>query len=266
MKRSVFTMTIATLLVAAMAMTAEAQRQGGRGGQQGGRGGQQGGRGGPGGMMGGGMMGRGGGGLLQLAQMEAVQKEILAEDKKEEIDKLAESLRGERPDMSGFREMSEEDRTKFFEKMQKERAERSKKGDAALAEILIPPQMERLEELRVQQMGIRALADEKVAAKLELGSKKAKIEAAMQKMGEEMMTIFRSGDRENMREKVDALRKKADTDVLGLLSADQKKKFEALKGEAFEMPQRQFGRGGPGGGRGGEGGGERSGRPQRPGV
>ena len=272
MKRSVLTMSVATLLVVALAMTAEAQPggRGGRGGPQGGRGGQFGGRGGM--MFGGGMMGRGGGGLLRLAQNEAVQKEIDAlDDQVEAIDKAAEELRGERPDMSGFRDMSEEERTKFFEKMRKEAEERVAKGDKALAEILLPHQIERLEQINVQQMGLRALVDDDVAAKLSLGAKKAKIEEAMQKMGEEMMGLFRSGDRENMREKAQELREKAEKEIMGMLSADQKKAFEKMKGEPFEMPRPQFGgrggRGGPGGdrgNRGGDRGGDR-GRPQRPG-
>ncbi len=267
MKRSIFTMTIATLLVVAVTMAAEAQRQGGRGqGGRGGPGGQQGGRGGPGGMMMmGGRMG-GGGGLLQLAQNKAVQKEIDAlEDQVEKITKLAEELRGERPDFSGVREMSEEDRTKFFEKMQKERAEQAKKGDKALADILIGPQIDRLNEIRVQQLGRmgvgRALMDDKVAAKLELGSKKAEIATAMGKMGEEMRAIFQSGDRENMREKMTELREKSDAEVLGLLSADQKKAFESMKGDPFEMPRSQRG-----GQRGGDRSGDRPQRKQRPGI
>ena len=215
-------------------------------------------------MMGG--RGMGGTSLLQLARNEAVQKEIEAlDDQVEQINKLAEELRGERPDFSGVREMSEEERTKFFEKMQKERAAQAKVGDKKLAEILIEPQLERLEEIRVQQLGMRALTDDKVVAKLKLGSKKAKIEAAMQKLGEEMRAIFQSGDRENMREKMTELREKADKEVVGLLSADQKKAFESMKGDAFEMPQRQFGgRGGQGGQRGDRGG-DRPQRKQRPG-
>jgi len=277
MKRSVLTMAVATLLVVALAMTVEAQPggRGGRGGPQGGRGGQFGGRGGM--MMGGGMMGRGGGGLLRIAQNEAVQKEIDAlDDQVKAIDKAAEELRGERPDMSGFRDMSEEDRTKFFEKMRKEAEERAEKGDKALAEILLPHQLDRVKEIQIQQMGINALVDDDVVAKLKLGSKKAKIEAAIQKnregMREKMMAIFRDGDRENMREKMEKLREESEAEVLALLSADEKKAFEKMKGEPFEMPRPQFGggrggRGGPGGdrgNRGGDRGGDR-GRPQRPG-
>ena len=289
-KRSVLTLVVATLLVVAMTVTAEAQRQGGRqGGRgQGGRPGDaQGGR-GQGGRPGGQMMGRGGPGggisLLQLASREAVQKKIEAlDDQVEKINKLAEELRGERPegDRPNFRDMSEEERTKFIAEMRKRQEEQAKKGDAELAKILIGPQMEQLEGIRIQLLGTRALQDPKVAAKLKItADQKAKMEKLSTENREKMMEMFRSDDRENMREKMTELREKAEKATMAILTDAQKKQFEAMKGDPIDReklfgsrgggrPQGQ-GRGRPqgrGGGRPhGEGGGDRPQRKQRPGL
>ena len=271
-KRSVLTLVVATLLVVAMTVTAEAQRQGGRqGGRgQGGRPGDaqsgrgQGGR--PGGQM---MMGRGGPGggvsLLQLASREAVQKKIEAlDDQVEKINKLAEELRGERPegDRPNFRDMSEEERNKFIEEMRKRQEEQAKKGDAELAKILIGPQMEQLEGIRIQLLGTRALQDPKVAAKLKItADQKAKMEKLSTENREKMMEMFRSDDRENMREKMTELREKAEKATMAILTDAQKKQFEAMKGDPIDReklfgsrgggrPQGQ-GRGRPQGGQGG---------------
>ena len=96
----------------------------------------------------------------------------------------------------------------------------------------------------------------------------------MEKMREGMRELFTSGGgREGMREKIEKMRKDMEGDVLGVLTSDQKKKFEEMKGEKFEMPEGAFGRGGRGGfggrgggeqgGRGGRGGGEQGGRGGR---
>ena len=73
---------------------------------------------------------------------------------------------------------------------------------------------------------------------------------------------------EEMRKKMEEAGKKTEADVMAVLSADQKKKFESMKGKPFELERRGFG-GRPGGGRpqgngGGRPPGDGGGRPQRP--
>lgn len=276
-KRSVLTVLVATLLVAAMTMTANAQRGGGQ------RGGQR----GQGGFGGGMMMGRGGfggGSLLQLARNEAVQKEIETTDGQvEKINTLSEELRPRREEGAerpNFREMEEEERNEYFAKMRKEFEERAKEGDVKLGKILLPHQMKRLKQIRVQQMGNRALVDPEVAAALKItAAQKTKMEKLATEAQEKIRALF-TRDREEgerpsredmmarmteMREKMTEMRDKAEKEVMAVLSADQKKKFEELKGEPFEMPRPQFGRGGQRGG-GQRGGDQGGGRPQRPGF
>jgi hypothetical protein len=49
------------------------------------------------------------------------------------------------------------------------------------------------------------------------------------------------------------MRKESDEQVLAVLTEEQRKQFDEMKGEPFEMPEGGFGRGGFGGGFGGGG-------------
>ncbi len=207
----------------------------------------------------------GGNNLLYLAMNEAVQKEIeVVDDQKAEIEKIGEEIRsqrqqGERPN---FREMSEEEREKYIAQMRERSAKEAKIANAKLKEALLPHQMKRLKEISIQQRGTSALSDAEVAEELKItGAQKKKLEDVNQKnmetMRSKMQELFQGGNREGIREKMQEMRKEAEGKVLTVLTGDQKKKFEELKGEAFEMPERTRGRRG-----GGESGGR--GRPQRP--
>ncbi|MCD0457944.1 hypothetical protein LOC72_00555 [Roseiconus lacunae] len=251
-------------ILSMIATDASAQR-GGRGGFQGGGPGGPGGRGfgGPGG-------GFGGSSVLGLLQIDEVKEEIdLLPDQEKAIGKINEGRprmergeRGQDVDRDAMRER--------FEKFREELTAFGKKADEQLEEVLDPMQMERLQQIEVQIAGIGALRIERVAKALSLSeADQKKIEETMQKGREEMMgnmrEMFQSGDREGVREKMEAARKELEEKVLNELTSDQKKKFDALKGKPFEMPERQGfggrgGRGGPGGegfggrGRGGRGG------------
>ena len=228
--------------------------------------------------------------MLMLAQNEAVQKEIEATTEQvAEINKVVEAQRaergprgggGERPD---FRNMSEEERNKFFQEMRERREKQNKEADEKLKKILIRPQIQRIEEIRVQMLGLAALLDDEISKKLKItANQKKEIEKAMtesrESMGAEIRKLFegadREGDREQLREqmrkKMEELRKKSEENVLGVLNSGQKKQFEQMKGEEFEMPRFGFGRGpsrrGPGAAREGRPGGPRGEgrRGQRP--
>ncbi|MEO8496110.1 MAG: hypothetical protein ABI614_13650 [Planctomycetota bacterium] len=281
MRSSKFLMLFTALVLAAVvAGQVEAQQGQGQGQGQGGRG-----RGGPGGF------GRGGGGKLGLLRIDAVKKELeLLDEQSADIEKLNEELRAQRTgDGPDFRNMTDEERRAAFEKLRAERealseadrekqdAERraqqlaqQKEGDAKLAEILLPHQMDRLSQIEIQTQGIRALTTDDVVKELGLSDKeKADVEATIQASGEKMRTemqaLFQGGNREGMREKIQELTKGVESEVLAKLTQSQRDKFTALKGEPFEMPQGGFGGFGGAGGQGGRGGQPQGGgRPQRP--
>lgn len=197
-------------------------------------------------------------GIDSLLRNDKVREELdLLEPQIEELKKLGESMRRNRPDFSRFRDMSADERRKAFEKMRAEGEKRAKEMEAKIKEILLPQQWERLQQIRVQLMGVRALLDREVQSKLKLSEQQvAKITEAFQqsrqKMGQ-LMQSMRGGNREGIREKFAALQKETEEAVLGILSSEQKESLEKLKGKKVDIQMRRFGRGGPPG-RGGEGG------------
>ncbi len=156
------------------------------------------------------------------------------------------------------RGFSEEDRARF-EKM---RVDRAREEKARLTDVLLPEQMKRLTEIYIQQSGVAALQDEDIAKELGINesqkTKLAEVERANREARDTAMReMFRregGGDRDANRAKMEDLRKSSDAKVLAVLTSDQQKKFEALKGKAFALPENAFrGPGGPGGGPGGPG-------------
>lgn len=203
-----------------------------------------------------------GGGALQLMgllAMEEVRKEVGLDNE------IWEAIPDEakRPDMSGFREASEDERRELI-------AGANQAAQDTLDEVLEPEKQRRLMGLLAQQQEYSAVLNELIAKEIgldEAGMKKAR--DAAQEAGEslreqmrEMFAGFRGGgagggdaDREGMRAKMEELMKKPGEAIAATLTAEQKQKFEALKGEKFDFPERgRFG--GPGAGFGGRRGGE----------
>lgn len=279
--------TLAAALMA-MVIVPAVQAQPGGGGRPGG--GQFGGR------PGGGQFGGRGGGqnnisISQLLQSEKVRNEAEIFDEqvqelREASDKIRAAARanqGERPD---FRNLTEEQRRELFEKFRKSSEETQKKINTAVEEILLPHQLERLEEIRIQLLGTGALLLEPVQKKLKVtDTQKAKFEEITNGTREKSQEMFGSvrekfqelgGDREKIqalmaeiREKMEAVQKEAEEKIVGTLTAAQKKQFEEMKGKPFEIsredlrPQRPQGQ--RPGGQGGQGGQRPQGQPgQRP--
>jgi len=268
-----FTLLTAVALVAVMAVQVDAQQGRGQGGR------------GRGGFPGGGFGGPGGGGKLGLLGRDEVKKELeLLDEQSADIEKLNESLRSQlRAGLPDFQNLSAEERRAAFAKIQEERnalseEERAKQdeqrraqflaqqkeADAKLAEILLPHQMDRLNQIELQQQGIRALESEAAAKELGLSDQvKTAIAASIQANGEKVRALFQGGNADGSREKFEELRKANETEVLAKLTQSQRDKFAEMKGEPFDLPRfgggQQRSRGGAGG-QGGNGGG----RPQRP--
>ena len=123
------------LLVTTDGLAQEQDRRGRRGGF----------RGGPGGGSGDPTMG--------LLRDDKVKAELdISEEQQAALDKLADRDRPDLPrrDVASFRDMSDEERKVFAEKMQKDFAERAQQLKENLEEILLPGQMERLEQISLQ--------------------------------------------------------------------------------------------------------------------
>lgn len=159
----------------------------------------------------------------------------------------------------GF-QMTDEQRAQF----EKQQAERAREERAKLADVLLPNQLKRLNEIYVQQAGTNALFDEEIGKELGISdAQRSKLTATrtanQESMGAQMREIFQGGgDREANRAKIEEIRKANDAKLLAVLTPEQQTKFEQMKGKPFTMPE-NAGRGGPPGGFGGRRGGNRGG-------
>lgn len=194
------------------------------------------------------MGGRSGGGdmSLMLLNVEAIQKELeLVDDQKSKIRTATEEVR---------------------EEMAKQMAALLQKK---LQDILLPHQIERLQQIQIQLRGNSALNDPEVQEKLGLSSdQKAQLAKLRENYDEQrraMFTAAREGGRdggEDRRAQYERLRTEMTQSIEQVLTAQQKEKFEQMKGPKFEMPSGgSRGRGGFGFGRRG---GDRGGNDQPP--
>ncbi len=229
-----------------------------------------------------GFFGGGGMNMVRLLNSDQVRKEIKATE--EQIKKIGEILTAHRKESQGLssglrgRDMTREERQKARDEMMKKRQALIKKTEGTLAAALKKEQVKRLNEIVLQQQGVNGLTSKYVVDGLKLSKEQvAKIKAAFKARDDETQKLMASmrgrfgrrggGDdqgqgqgqgpsREEIREKMQALRKKAETTAMGVLSKDQKAQLEKLKGQKFELDRRSLYRRGTRG----EGG---QGRPQR---
>jgi len=242
-------LTMVLVAVGAMLVAASAEAQPGRG--PGGRG--PGGRG-----PGGGMMGN----PAMLLGSEQVQKELeLVPDQIAQLQGLRDKMREEFRDLfSGMRDMTPEEREKRMQEVRDKMQAANEKLTKQIDEILLPHQKERLQQIRVQMLGDRALGDAEVIKALgltETQQKKLteigeKARAKMQEMFSGIRDLEPEQRREafsNLREKMTQVREAAQKEAQAVLTAEQIEKLKKLRGEPFEFqrPERRPGARGPGG-------------------
>jgi hypothetical protein len=226
------------------------------------QGGRRGGRGGRFGMFGGRTTHQ-----IELASLEDVQAELkLTEDQIATVEELDDEFGDARRDL-GFGGGGGGGGG-FSPEAMAERAKLNAEYAAKLNESLDDAQKKRIQEIYIQVNGTATLAEEAIAMALKLtDEQKEKLNTVRdeqrQTMMDEMQALRDDGaDFQEMRETIDELNKARDEALLAELTDEQKKQFEEMKGEAFEIDMSQLrgrfggGRGGFGGGRGGRGGGD----------
>jgi len=199
----------------------------------------------------------GGAGLLAMPE---VQKELsISDEQKGLIDDMLADLREQQRNQfsgfQGFQDMSDEERRKALEDMRKRGEETTKKADEMTNMILEPKQVDRLSQLRIQREGAAALMRPDVADKLKLTqSQRDKIRSIQ----EEVMPRFGAGgggggatfnfrnfqnmsdeEKAKMREEGEKMRErieKSRTDMVAVLTPEQKDSFEKMQGKKFDFP------------------------------
>lgn len=200
--------------------------------------------------------GRGAGaptGAMLLGQ-KSVQEDLKLSE--EQVKQVAEFSAKQRESFSGLRDASREERAKAF-------TESREAGQKAVATILNDEQRARLKQISLQLAGPAAFSDPEVAEKLGFSDEQKKsIEEIQSSNREEMRSLFQNadGNRAEAFRKVQSARKAAEEKLTGLLTDEQKTKWQELTGKKFEGRLE-----GPGGfGRGRRGGRDASLRRQAP--
>ncbi len=214
------------------------------------------------GMFGGGMFG-GAPNQIALLGNPAVQKELgLSEDEQKSLGKLVASyqadLRGSMEklgiDFGALREMPQAEREKKMQEMGQAQAKVTEKYQPQLAEALKPEQAKRLKEIMVQAAGALALRNEDVVKALKLSEQQQKdVAAVLETASQNLRRAFENnqGGQDDFQARMELMRKaneQRDADVLGVLSEEQHKQFDELKGKPFDVAQlrpRGFGGGPP---------------------
>jgi hypothetical protein len=209
--------------------------------------------------------GFGGDGIMTLLQDERIRQELdMVEDQNAELQSLRDELtQGMRELFDGMRDLSPEERRERFDEIREEMDQKRKDIEEKVNNMLLPHQQKRLQQLIFQSQGRRGGA---------LGF--AANDNILEKLGvtEEQKNQLREKSeqvRKDLDEKIAKLRKDAVDDLLSVLSAEQRQKYQDLIGESFDFgDQGDRGFGGGRGGRrdrGGEDGNRENRRDRRPG-
>ena len=181
--------------------------------------------------------------LLGLLSIEKVQKEVKAkEDQIAKIKTISEKLRAEiRKQYTEARKI--EDEAKRRAKFTELRAKYDSDSRKQLHDVLSREQMMRLYQIRMQYRAVTdTLASKYVAGKLKLTdeqkTKAAKIGADSRTKQYAIYRTMRDADekkREEARKKLREISAEADKQALALLTDEQGKAFEKMKGKKFEL-------------------------------
>ena len=201
---------------------------------------------------GGGGRQRGDTSAAQLLRSSNVKSELdLSEDQVEQVDEMLNDRGGMDRDAlrAEFEGLSNEERIEKFREMREEQTTSQQKK---LEEILLPHQMERLEQIVFQYATRNGASSNAFVKALDLNPDQVEsLKEAASKMNEELA-----------KEVAELRKEKMDEMLKAELTSSQYRKYQELTGDPYEAPQRnaggrdQGGRGGnQGGGRGGRGGG-----------
>ncbi|HVX13956.1 MAG TPA: hypothetical protein VHC22_22420 [Pirellulales bacterium] len=210
------------------------------------------GRGGRGGFGGGGF---GGGmfGAVGLLRMEEVRKELNVTDEQNKEIEAAMAQLAPPGGGGGFGgpDLSDEERQKRMDEMRK----RGEEVQAKVNKILKPEQSARLKQLSLQQQGVNALTRPEVAKDLGLTKEQEEKLTAIQEAARPQrregggFQNLSDEERQKLFTEMRERQAKVQTEMLAVLTDEQKTKFAEMKGKEFDFPA--FG--GFGGGAGGGG-------------
>lgn len=183
---------------------------------------------------------------------EAVQKELaISEEQKKSLSELGDQLRADALEIfSSLQDLTPEEQKEHMPELMKMITEKGAAMQEKIDKMLDDKQKARLKELSLQSRGATALEDDEVIAALKITDEQKKKLADIREEGnkliEEAMQALRGGggggDAGEARRKLGAMRKELTDKALAVLTPEQAKQLEKLKGAKFDFPpQRGFG-------------------------
>lgn len=180
---------------------------------------------------------------------EEVQTELgLSEEQKTKAADLGLQLRQEAFEiMSGLQDLTPEEQKEAMGDVMNMIAEKGKEVEGRLDELLDDKQAVRLKELSLQSRGAQALEDEELVAALKItDDQKKKLteirETGMDALQEAFGKLREAGgDQGDLRAKMQKLREELNEQGLAVLTPEQRKQLDTMKGKAFSFPPRRGG-------------------------
>jgi Spy/CpxP family protein refolding chaperone len=176
-----------------------------------------------------------------LLQSEQVQKELeLVDDQKTKLneirDKAMAKMREAFGDREALKNLSAEERKTRFAEAGKKLAAQAEETKKEIEGVLVPQQIGRLNQIALQVRGVAALQDKEVQQALGITSDQMD---KMKSIGDASREKFRSAmeglSGQERRAKFQELRKQVEDEVVGVLTSEQKEKFDKMKGPKFEF-------------------------------
>lgn len=187
-----------------------------------------------------------------LLRSDQVKEELkVTEEQDTKIsDVLSAHLERSRQEVSfrGVRELPREERRERIAEVRKKRRALVKETEKKLEALLTQDQVRRLDEILLQQRGARGLLEKATARTLELTSEQTEklraVFAWAREARAKLLREVRGQGREAVEkteEKISEIRKEMDGKALAVLTAEQKHKYEKLKGKPFELDRSSLG-------------------------
>ena len=173
----------------------------------------------------------------RLLNSPTVQKELnLSDDQKAKISEAVDKARAAMGKMrSDMGDLSQEERQAQMKKIRPKMQAQAEETKKTIEGILQPKQVERLREIALQVVGVRAVNDKEVQKGLKLSDDQvAKIKTIGGDLRKKLQESRSEGGFD--REKFQEMNKEFEKQLADVLTADQKAALEKMKGEKLDIP------------------------------
>jgi Spy/CpxP family protein refolding chaperone len=177
---------------------------------------------------------------------DAVQKELsISEEQKKSLSELSDQLRADALEIfSSLQDLTPEEQKEHMPELMKMIGEKGSAMQEKIDKMLDAKQKARLKELSLQNRGATALEDDELVAALKITDeqkqKLADVREEGNKLIEQAMQALRGGggggDAGEARRKLGAMRKELTDKAMAVLTPEQLKEFDKLKGAKFDFP------------------------------